>query len=248
MHHFFVAPEAVHGNFITITGSDVNHMKNVLRMKPGEELLISDGTGRDYLCRICHVKEDCMEAEILDGTYQGTELPAKLYLFQGLPKADKMEWIIQKAVELGVYEIIPVITKRTVVRLDAKKEEAKGKRWNAISESAAKQSRRSIVPKVKSPMSFPEAVKYAEELDFRFIPYENYKDMEETRKILSQIEGKQSIGIFIGPEGGFEEAEVDLAVSGGCERISLGKRILRTETAGLAILSVLMFRIEEGNE
>lgn len=245
MHHFFVTPECVHDNYIGITGSDVNHIRNVLRMKNGEELLVSDGEGRDYLCIIDNISDEEVTACIIDGEYEGTELPTRFYLFQGLPKGDKMEMIIQKAVELGCHEIIPVKTQRTIVKLDKKKEDAKLKRWNAISESAAKQSRRSIIPQVNNVMTFKEAVKFAESFDINIIPYENYKDMTETSQVIDKIKPGQKVGIFIGPEGGFADDEVDFAVENDIQRISLGKRILRTETAGMAILSVLMFQIEE---
>ncbi|MBQ3583587.1 MAG: 16S rRNA (uracil(1498)-N(3))-methyltransferase [Lachnospiraceae bacterium] len=248
MHHFFVTPEWVdeEQKRIRISGSDVNHIRNVLRMKIGEEMLISDGAGKDYVCRLAQYHEnEEVEAEILDEVFEGTELKSKIYLFQGLPKSDKMELIIQKAVELGAYEVIPVATKRAIVKLDKKKEESKRKRWNEISKSAAKQSRRSIVPEVKPVMSLKEAINYAKTLDINLIPYENYKDMSETKQVIDKIENGMSIGIFIGPEGGFEEEEVDFAVENKVERISLGKRILRTETAGLMLISVLMFRLEE---
>lgn len=244
MHHFFVTPECVNDENIIISGSDVNHIKNVLRMKQGEELLVSDGQGKDYLCEIASVDSEQVVARIIDGEYAGTELGTRFYLFQGMPKSDKMELIIQKAVELGCYEIIPVQTKRSIVKLDKKKEESKIKRWNAISESAAKQSRRSIVPEVKNVMTFKEAIQYAKDFDVNLIPYENFKGMKETMEAISKISSEQRVGIFIGPEGGFEESEVDLAVDNGVERISLGKRILRTETAGMTILSVLMFKLE----
>lgn len=248
MHHFFVTPENVDEieNKIFISGSDVNHIKNVLRMKQGEKLLISDGNGKDYICCINSYNGiEEVETDILETGCEGTELPSKIYLFQGLPKSDKMEFIIQKAVELGVHEIIPVMTKRAVVKLDKKKEEAKLKRWNEISKSAAKQSRRSIIPLVQGVMSFKEAIKYAKTLDINLIPYENYKDMSETKQVIGKIESGMSIGIFIGPEGGFDEEEVESAIENQVQRISLGKRILRTETAGLMIISVLMFRLEE---
>ena len=166
-------------------------------------------------------------------------------MFQGLPKSDKMEFIIQKAVELGVTEVIPVSTRRTVVKLDAKKEEKKLERWQAISESAAKQSRRGIIPKITSVMNFSEALKYAATLDINIIPYENFKDMAETKRVLNKIVPNIKTGIFIGPEGGFEESEIELAIQQGVNPISLGRRILRTETAGMAILSVLMFQLEK---
>lgn len=244
MHHFFVSPEQIDSEYVYITGSDVNHIKNVLRMKVSEELLISNGQDKDYVCQIEVIDDDEIKARIVDADYEGTELPCKIYLFQGLPKADKMEMIIQKAVELGAYSIIPVATKRCVVKLDDKKQESKIKRWQAISESAAKQSRRGIIPEVGKVMSFKEAIKMAADMDLAVIPYENFKDMVETGKVMSGVTGAKDIAIFIGPEGGFEESEVDFAMENGVKPISLGKRILRTETAGLAILSVLMFRLE----
>lgn len=251
MHHFFVSPSQIdEGNkTIIINGSDVNHIRNVLRMKVQEEMLISDGQGHDYLCRIAAFGEnEVIIADITEQTFQGTELSSNIYLFQGLPKSDKMEWIIQKAVELGVYEIIPVSTRRAVVKLDEKKAAAKVKRWNGIAESAAKQSRRGIIPQVTNVMTWKQAVEYAEALDWKLIPYENFKDMRSTRDMIEKIcrdteHGR--IGIFIGPEGGFDEAEVDYAIEHGIQPISLGRRILRTETAGLMLLSVLMYQLED---
>lgn len=244
MHHFFVDPEDILDNNIIISGSDVNHLKNVLRVKIDEEVLISDGLGKDYYCAIDSVLEDRIIARILDSEYSVMELSSRFFLFQGMPKSDKMELIIQKAVELGVYEIIPVMTKRSIVKLDEKKKESRIKRFNSISESAAKQSRRSIIPKVNNFMSFDEALNYAKDFQIKLIPYENFKDMGSTRKILKEIGENMDIGIFIGPEGGFDQGEIEKARESGCSEISLGKRILRTETAGLAILSVLMFQLE----
>ena len=216
---------------IHITGSDVNHIKNVLRMRQGETILISAGDNLEYTCLVSE-----MEPEY--------ELPNKIYLFQGLPKSDKMEMIIQKAVELGVYEVIPVSTARAVVKLDAKKEASKQKRWQTIAESAAKQSKRMVIPEIHSVMKFSEAVNYAEELDIRFIPYELAENMAHTKKLFEQIEPGQSIGIFIGPEGGFTPEEIELAMNHQVQPITLGKRILRTETAGMTVLSILMFLLE----
>ncbi len=248
MHHFFVTENNIDTELekVTIEGSDVNHIKNVLRMKVGEEMLISDGTGNDYMCVLEEFEgNDRVIAKITEKQFSGTELPSKIYLFQGLPKSDKMEFIIQKAVELGVYQIIPVSTKRTIVKLDGKKEKSKIERYNKIAESAAKQSRRSVIPEVTKVMTLKQAVEYAKEFEVNMIPYENYKDMTETKQILKQIDKNQRIGIFIGPEGGFDESEVDMCVEAGISRISLGKRILRTETAGLMIVSVIMFALED---
>lgn len=244
MHHFFVTRSQVSEGRIRIEGSDVNHIKNVLRMKLGEELQISDGNNKKYLCEIESMCADSVCAMIKEELASDTELPSRLYLFQGLPKSDKMELIVQKAVELGVYEIVPVATKRAVVKLDDKKAEKKVERWNSISESGAKQSGRNVIPRVKSVMSYKEAMQYAQALDVILIPYELAEGMHETRQVVEGIQPGQSVGIFIGPEGGFETAEVEYAIAQGAKVITLGKRILRTETAGLTTLSILMYHLE----
>ena len=245
MYHFYVEPDAVSENTARITGGDVNHIKNVLRMHTGEEIMILDGNGMEYRCEIEAISDEIL-ARILEAKKTEAELSVRLLLFQGLPKKDKMELIIQKAVELGVSEIIPVLTKRTVVKLeDKKKEQKKLERWQAIAEAAAKQSGRGIIPKVCEAVKFTEAVKQAEALDEVLIPYELAEGMDEARERIRGLHGKKTIGIFIGPEGGFEEDEIALAVKSGIHPITLGKRILRTETAGLCILSVIMFELEQ---
>ena len=248
MHHFFVNPEQVEDGLIRITGSDVNHIKNVLRIRQGEEILVSDGTGRDYLCQAEEIAGQEVTVRILETEEEGRELPSRIWLFQGLPKSDKMELIIQKAVELGAAGIVPVSTKNAVVKLDAKKEEAKRKRWQAIAESAAKQSGRSLMPRVMGLMTLGQAFDYIEKEQFalRLIPYEHEAGMEGSRQELSRVAPGQDIAVFIGPEGGFDESEINLALKKGVRPVSLGKRILRTETAGLAMLSVLMMRLEGG--
>lgn len=230
---------------IRIVGADVNHIGNVLRMKKGEEVWISDGEAKEYRCTIESITTEEVLLHIIYAQEPEYELPVRLYLFQGLPKADKMELIIQKAVELGAYEIVPVETRRCVVHLDAKKAAKKVERWNQISESAAKQSKRIKIPKVHTVMPYKEALEYAEDMDILLIPYELAHDMCATREILSKVKPGMRVGIFIGPEGGFEEKEVEKAIETGAHPITLGKRILRTETAGMTILSVLMFQLEQ---
>ena len=244
MPRFFVSPASVRENEIEITGIDVNHIKNVLRMQPGENLEVCDGEGKDYACVIKSLERDSVLLDIEDSYPSSTELKNRIYLFQGLPKSDKMELIIQKAVELGVYEIIPTVTSRCIVKIDAKKEEKKIARWQQIAEAAAKQSGRGIIPKIKAPMSFKEALEYAKDADTVLVPYEKAEGIASTRAILSEAK-KGSVAVFIGPEGGFEEKEISLAEESGANAVTLGKRILRTETAGLCILSVLMMNFEE---
>lgn len=245
MQHFFVTPSQVEEGRIYIEGSDVNHMKNVLRMRSGEELMVSDGNNRKYRCAIEQYKEEGAILRIIEGMQVDTELPSKIYLFQGLPKQDKMELIVQKAVELGVYRVIPVNTRRSVVRLDAKKAAKKAERWQEIARSAAKQAGRGYIPEVASVMSYEEALECAGKLDVVLIPYELCVDMEETKKIIEAVTPGQSVAVFIGPEGGFEKEEVRRAMECGAKAVTLGRRILRTETAGLTVLSVLMFHLEQ---
>ena len=244
MYQFFVEDTQVGENTVTIEGSDVNHIKNVLRMKRGEKVRISSTSGKNYLGEIAELSDAIVLVNILEECADGTELPNKIYLFQGLPKSDKMELIIQKAVELGAYEIIPVAMKNCVAKLEDKKAGSKVARWQEIAKSAAKQSKRSLIPSVQLPMSYKEAVAKAAELDVVLVPYENERGMAATKEAIETIAPGQSVGIFIGPEGGFAEQEIALARESGMRLISLGKRILRTETAGLATLSILMYHLE----
>ena len=213
-------------------------------MKCGEDVWISDGGDKEYRCQIEELGEDEVLLHILYAQEPEYELPNKLYLFQGLPKADKMELIIQKAVELGAYRVVPVSMKRSVVKLDAKKADAKRKRWNAVSESAAKQSKRSLIPEVAPLMTYKEAVKEAAGYDMVLLPYESADGIRKTRELLAAVKPGTDIAVFIGPEGGFEDEEVELARENGAEIVTLGKRILRTETAGLCMLSALMLQLE----
>lgn len=244
MYQFFVEEAQISETDIRIEGSDVNHMKNVLRMKWGEKIRISSNAGRNFFCMVSELTEEYVLADIIEELYEDTELPNQIYLFQGLPKSDKMELIIQKAVELGVYEVIPVSMKNCVVKLDEKKAASKTLRWQEIAKSAAKQSKRSLIPKVQMPLPYKLAVEKARELDVILVPYENERGMQATREVISGIKKGQTIGIFVGPEGGFDTSEIDLIKEEG-RLISLGNRILRTETAGLAALSVLVYQLED---
>ena len=247
MYQFFVQPEQIHieSKTVYITGSDVNHIKNVLRMKTGEEISVSNGTdGKEYRCGIRSISADVVECELRFVKEDAVELPAQITLFQGLPKADKMEWIIQKAVELGTTSIVPVATKRCVVKLDDKKAKAKVTRWQGIAEAAAKQSKRGMIPKVENVVNFREAIDMTTDMDVKIIPYELAENMEHTRAVLDEIKPGQSVAVFIGPEGGFDETEVQLALENHVEPVTLGRRILRTETAGLTVLSWLVYLLE----
>ena len=245
MYKFFVEPSQIQDKRIVITGSDVNHIKNVLRMKIGEEIAISNGIdNREYRCGIEEYTDHEVICTLRFVKEDGVELPAQIYLFQGLPKADKMELVIQKAIELGACEVIPVAAKRCVVKLDDKKAAAKVSRWQGIAGAAAKQSKRGVIPEVHSVMSMREAIEYARDMDVKLIPYELAEDMGRTKSAIEAVGPGDRIAVFIGPEGGFEESEIQAALEAGIEPITLGRRILRTETAGLTVLSWLMYQLE----
>ncbi len=248
MHRFYVDNLSELNKSVTIEGEDVNHIKNVLRLTVGDSITVSDGSSRDYECVIASIS-DVVTADIVDIHDCNAELPVKLRLFQGVPKADKFELIIQKAVELGAAEIIPVMMERTVVKLDDKKQDKKLERYRKIAEAAAKQSRRGIIPEVSSYISFKNAVKTLTEADDKvkrliLVPYESAEGMDYARNIIASAGEYDEIDIFIGPEGGFADSEIELAKQNGASIISLGNRILRTETAGLAILSILGFTLD----
>lgn len=247
MYQFFVESYQIQEaeKRVTILGSDVNHIKNVLRMKIGEEIAISNGIDKkEYRCGITEFTEESVICELRFIKEDSLELPSKIYLFQGLPKADKMELIIQKAVELGVYQVIPMVTKRTIVKLDEKKAKSKVERWNAIAKAAAKQSKRRVISEVSPVMTIKEAVTFAQNMNIKVIPYELAEGMQHTKEIIESVQPGQTVAVFIGPEGGFEENEVQLAMKNGIIPITLGKRILRTETAGFTILAWIMYQLE----
>lgn len=243
MYNFFVEPHAKNEDYYIISGKDYNHIVNVLRMKIGEEFSVSCD-GKSSLCRLEEIGDDCVYGKIIKEDFKDSELKIKIYLFQGLPKSDKMELIIQKCTELGVHEIVPTEMTRCVVRLDEKKKQSKLQRWQSIAESAAKQSKRNIIPAVSRVMTFNNMLNTINELDLMLVPYENEMGMKATKIALNKIKPGMSVGILIGPEGGFEEKEIDAVKKAGALTISLGERILRTETAAITATALCMLHTE----
>ncbi len=243
MYNFFVDECARVGGSFSISGKDHNHICNVLRMQIGDTFLVSCA-GTSSLCRLKFIGDDALEAEIVEEDYRNTELPVRFYLFQGLPKADKLELIIQKTVELGVAGIIPVEMSRCVMKLDDKKKKARRERWQSIAESAAKQSKRNVIPEVSDVMTYKQAMEKAGTMDLFLVPYENERGMAATRDALSRMKPGMSVGILVGPEGGFDEKEIELARQAGAAVISLGKRILRAETAAVTAVGLGMLHVE----
>lgn len=250
MYQFFVEPGQINieTKKVVITGDDVNHIGHVLRMKQGEEIAVSNGIdSKEYRCAINAISDTSVICDLLFIKEDGLELPCEVTIFQGLPKADKMELIIQKNVELGVSRIVPVTMKRCVMKLEDKKIDSRVQRWNGISEAAAKQSKRRIIPEVTRPMSFKEAIAYCKDMNVKLVPYEMSEGMGRTRKLIEGITPGDKVAVFIGPEGGFDESEIELAKEAGFEIITLGKRILRTETAGFTVMSWIMYQMEADN-
>ena len=243
MHNFFVNENQKQNNRYFINGTDFNHIKNVLRMNIGDTFLVSEN-GVSSLCEIEGFESDTVIVKILQKKYNDTNLPIKICLFQGLPKGDKMELIIQKCVELGVHEIVPVQMNRCVVKIEEKKKKSKQERWQAISESAAKQSKCNKIPEIGEILTYKQALAKAKDLDLLLVPYESKNGMEDTKNALNEIKSGMSVGILIGPEGGFDENEIYEALEIGGKVISLGKRILRTETAAITSVSMCMLHAE----
>ncbi len=248
MYRFYADKGQISESAVRLTGTDVNHIGNVLRMGKGDELIICDGQGMDYHCIIEDVTAGEVALSVKEKRETDAELPCKVTLFQAVPKRDKMEFLIQKAVELGVHAIVPVFTKRCVVRWDDAKGKRKTERWQAIAEAAAKQSARGVVPRVEEPVRLEEALGRVKEFDMGLIPYEMAGDagvgMEDSRNVFERACRTRSVCVFIGPEGGFEEGEVEGALAHGLTMVSLGKRILRTETAGMVVLAYMMMRMD----
>lgn len=249
MHHFF--SDQISDDGIRISGQDARHIQQVLRLAAGDMIEVSCGE-RVYSCEITGFENDEVVTVIRDISDAAAELPVRITLYQGLPKKDKLELIIQKTVELGVSRIVPVMMHRSVVQLTNDKAKKRTERYQSIAEAAAKQSRRGVIPDVSEPLSMDKAVEQAKTAcDMILLPYENAKGMEHSRKVIEQIckgvyeRTINSIGFFIGPEGGFEPSEVELLKRAGAEIISLGNRILRTETAGITMMSVWGFMLDE---
>ena len=251
MPKFFVNEEQINNQEIKIQGTDVNHIKNVLREKIGSELIIcNEKTGQDYLWEIKEIKEENIICNIKEKLLNNVESNIKVTIMQGLPKADKMELIIQKSVELGVNNIIPIEMKRCVVKLKDKDKIKKIERWQKISVVAAKQSGRNIIPEINQVENLKNICETFENYDIVLLAYENEKEntiKNELKQLKEKNQNKNEdvkIAILIGPEGGITEEEVEIAKKKGAKIITLGKRILRTETVALNVLSIIMYELE----
>ena len=245
MDRFFVEKKNINleNNTCTIEGEDVKHISKVLRCKIGEELEVCDSDNNEYICEITNIDKSTVELDILEKVDIKRESDLKIKLYQGLPKGPKMEMILQKLTEVGVDEIILVQTKRSVVKVDDKKEDKKIERWERIIYEAAKQSKRGKIPKLRGVLSFKEALVDMQNNDFNIAPYEN----ERTKSIKQAIKSLDisNIGIFVGPEGGFDESEIEAIENINGQSVSLGPRILRTETASVVASSIVLYELSD---
>ena len=240
MPKFFIDRGSISSEGIRITGEDVVHIKKVLRLKCGDTIVLCDGAGHDYNVSIERFEQDSVLTKVLSSVPNHREPPVSISLFQGIPKSDKMDYIIQKSVELGITRIVPVMTERTIVRIEnAKDAENKVSRWQRISLEAAKQCNRGVVPRVEFPVTYETALKQMQDSSLSIMPYEK-ETGSRLRDCLEKYE-TGDVSVFIGPEGGFSEKEAESALASGMRTVSLGPRILRTETAGIMVLSILMY-------
>ncbi len=245
MQQFFVQEDQIGNGFITITGADVRRIKKDLKLNAGEKICVSTIEGQDYCCEIAMISDNFVQAQILDEEVPKAEVPTDIYLFQALPKDDRMEIVVQKAAELGVYEVIPVAMKNCVGKLDERKIEKKRTKWQALADSAAEETQRSFFPHVHRLMSFDETLAYAKEYcEIRLVPYEEARNMKKTVKTLEKVQPGRSLGILIGPEGGFAEDEID-AARACMDVISLGQQVLHTDTAAVCALYLVKLELEK---
>ena len=247
MSKFFVKDNQINNNRINIVGEDVNHISNVLRMKKEDELQVcNQETGENYITKITSFSKEKIECEVVKKIDKTVESNVNITLFQGIPKFDKMELIIQKNTEVGVKKIVPVLMERTVVKLDEKTINKKIERWQKISEVAAKQSMRDIIPEVENVIKLKDIEK--QNYDIILVAYENEdKNMlkSELIKLKNKKMNKYNIAIVIGPEGGIAEKEIEILKNMGAVFVSLGKRILRTETAGIVMSGNIIYELED---
>lgn len=247
MYKFFVTQDQVNQEYVSIQEEDFNHIKNVLRLTVKEQIEVTNITiGITYVCELEQIQEKSIMCKIIEQKEASRESKITLTIFQGLPKAEKLETIIQKTTELGVSQIIPVEMKRCIVKLEEKAKQKKVERWNKIAEVAAKQSKRERIPKINTPIPFSKVYEKIPEYDIVLIAYEEEKE-NSIKQILQQVKQNQcpSIAVIVGPEGGLEQTEVQQAIEHGAKAVTLGKRILRTETAPIALSSIIMYEFDE---
>lgn len=260
MQRYFVAREEMEESRVRLTGDDAHHLSKVMRAEPGDEIIVSNGMDREVLAKVALISRDAVEAEVVRELTMDKEAAAEVWIAQSLPKGDKLETVIQKCTELGAARFIPFLSERTIVQYDARKEAKRLERWGKIAKEAAEQAHRNRVPAVDAPVSWKELMKLLPEADLALICYELESGLG-LRALLAKHVGSGASGavtgngaaggrrtrvlVLVGPEGGFSQREVDEALASGCHSVSLGRRILRTETAAMAALTCIMYESGE---
>lgn len=243
MARFFISEDSINLNTAIITGPDVKHISRVLRLQTGDVITLAAGNGREFEARIVEITNREVPCEIISEKMACTEAPLKVTLYQGLPKGEKMELVIQKSTELGVAGIVPVICERTIVKLDDKKAGDRRIRWQRVAEEASKQSRRTVVPSVLAPVILDKALNQLSEEVLAIMPWEEESSLGIAKVLKERDISKQEVAVFIGPEGGFSSREAGLAKEAGVAPVSLGPRIMRTETAGIVAVALIMYEL-----
>lgn len=251
MQRYFIAPEQFAGDSVTVRGDDAHHLTRVMRAKPGDTFIVSDGESREAIVKVRSVGKDEVLADLVEWLTMENEPAVDVWIAQSLPKGDKMELVIQKGTEIGAAGFIPFVSERTVVQLDSKKEGKRIERWQKIAKEAAEQAHRNKVPAVEAPLTWKELLNRANEADSAWICYEKESTQELRIAIQRALDAKAGSAsrpkllLIIGPEGGFTEQEVIAAEAAGCKSVSLGKRILRTETAAMVGLACILYEAGE---
>jgi 16S rRNA (uracil1498-N3)-methyltransferase len=242
MHRFFVDPENITEGTALLDGSEYEHLTRVLRLKTGDTIEVFDGTGNSFKARVMSISDRVVKSEIIGENKTKTESDIKITLFQGLTKSNKMDYIVQKTTELGITRIVPIETTNTVVKNAVKHWENRQKRWQRIALEAAKQCGRCVIPKINDVILFEKALEQSSDNDLSIMPYEKERS-SNLKSIIKSKTNQNSISVFIGPEGGFTPKEIKLAIEAGIKPVTLGPRILRTETAGIAVVSIIMYEL-----
>lgn len=237
MHRFYIEDKLTVGTKADIKGAEARHIKDVLRLKGGDHILLFDGSGKEFRGEIAGIAKDLVSVNILEEKEGDTESPVEIVLGQGIPKSDKMDLIVQKSTELGVSKIVPLYTERVIPKSFSLN---KLERWRRIAVEACKQSGRVKVPEIAEPLALEKFIDSADEASLRLIPWEGEKETSLKRALPASLENNKVVFV-IGPEGGLTESEIEVAKESGFVPISLGKRILRTETVSLSLLSIIQY-------
>lgn len=244
MQRYFVQPDAVQDGQVAITGDDVKHIVRVMRMEVGEEVIVCDGLGHAFRVELTELGDGMVHGRIVEELTQSPEARVKVTLAQGLPKGDKMELIVQKGTEVGIARFLPVDMARCIVQYDAKKEQKRRERWQKIAKEAAEQAHRNLVPSIGEPMSYKQLMSSLDGFDLVVVPYEGEK-ARGLREVLAAHPEAEHICVLIGPEGGIADSEIEIALARGAHPVTLGPRILRTETAGLVAATCIYYHFGE---